>query len=370
LSSWKKYKLGEISTDVTYGYTESASRDAIGPKFLRITDIQNDHINWHDVPYCKIKPSDFEKYKLELGDIVVARTGNSTGATAVIKDDFKSVFASYLIRFKIDQKIADPFYIDFLMRSSKWKNFVESIKGGSAQPGANAKQFSEFEFLLPNLPTQTRIASILSSLDDKIELNRQMNQTLEEMAKSLFEKYFIDVIDEANLPEGWRLGTLGEITRNVRNGVSINNLKDEVAYIGLEHLPRKSLALNEIGTGTGLMSSKLTFKEDQILFGKLRPYFHKVILSPLSGVCSTDILVLEPIQLDFLSFCLFHLYSDALIDYSSKISAGTRMPRADWKGLSSYKIIIPPVSVAKEFNSKAYPMLSKIKCTFSENLAL
>jgi type I restriction enzyme S subunit len=209
--NFKKYKLGELSSDISYGYTESAKQEKVGPKFLRITDIQTDHINWDSVPYCPIKKNDFKKYKLEIGDIVVARTGNSTGATSVIKENIEAVFASYLIRFRLDKKVANPFFVDFVLRSNNWKNFIESIKGGSAQPGANAKQLSEFEFLLPDLPIQSRIASILSSLDDKIELNRRMNQTLEQMAQALFNHYFVDNIDPNNLPEGWKVGKVGEL---------------------------------------------------------------------------------------------------------------------------------------------------------------
>ncbi|MBP9039196.1 MAG: restriction endonuclease subunit S, partial [Paludibacteraceae bacterium] len=216
MSEWKKYKLGEICTDISYGYTESASSEMVGPKFLRITDIQHDFINWNNVPYCPITESNHNKYKLEVGDIVIARTGASTGATAIFKDaDIDAVFASYLIRYKVDKTIADPFYIGHILRSPYWKSYVASIIGGSAQPGANAKQFAAFEFHLPDLPTQRQIAQILTSLDDKIELNLQMNQTLEAMAQAIFKEWFVnfnfpgfdgELVD--GLPKGWRMGVL------------------------------------------------------------------------------------------------------------------------------------------------------------------
>ena len=97
---WVETTLGDISSRQQYGYTESASNEKVGPKFLRITDIQNDFISWNKVPYCPISDEDFTKYKLQVGDVVIARTGNSTGATATIKDKINAVFASYLIRFQ------------------------------------------------------------------------------------------------------------------------------------------------------------------------------------------------------------------------------------------------------------------------------
>lgn len=187
---WETIKLASICSDINYGYTQSATTEPIGPKFLRITDIVGTSINWDSVPYCPISDSDKLKYKLNIGDIVIARTGATTGSTATIKEQIDSVFASYLIRYKIDQKLADPFFIGYVLKSKIWEEYVQGIVGGSAQPGANAKQFGEFEFTLPPLPTQRRIAAILTALDDKIELNRRMNETLEGIAQAVWGEWF------------------------------------------------------------------------------------------------------------------------------------------------------------------------------------
>src|ERR1700733_5054302 len=108
-NDWQKVELGGISDDIAYGYTESATDKPIGPKFLRITDIVGG-IDWDTVPYCKIDEKNINKYKLEKGDIVIARTGATTGTTATINENREAVFASYLIRFKIDKEKANPFY--------------------------------------------------------------------------------------------------------------------------------------------------------------------------------------------------------------------------------------------------------------------
>lgn len=235
-NNWKTYKLEEISTSVSYGYTASASIENLGPKFLRITDIQDNFINWESVPFCKIKENDFKKNKLEIGDIVVARTGNSTGATACIKDEIDAVFASYLIRFRIDRKIANPFFIDFILRSQNWKNYVEAVKGGSAQPGANAKQFGAFELELPPIQEQKSIAQILSTIDDKIENNLAINKTLEEMAMALYKHWFVDFgpfqesefVDSelGKIPEGWEVKKIGEVIETLGGGTPSTTIKE------------------------------------------------------------------------------------------------------------------------------------------------
>ncbi|MBP7030663.1 MAG: restriction endonuclease subunit S [Spirochaetes bacterium] len=206
---WKETTLSEICSDISYGYTASANTDPIGPKFLRITDIVPERIDWNSVPYCNADKPIIEKYKLQEGDIVIARTGATTGYNKIIKKlDFDVVFASYLIRYKIDPDKAFPYYVGYILQSSNWFDFIDAIAGGSAQPGANAKQLGSYEISLPPLPEQLAIASVLSSLDDKIYLLDRENQTLEKMAEALFQQWFIEEADEE-----WEEVPLSEVTK-------------------------------------------------------------------------------------------------------------------------------------------------------------
>ncbi len=102
MSKWNDSTLKEICTDISYGYSASASYIDNGIKFLRITDIVNKPFNWENVPFCLISTKDVEKYKLMPGDIVIARTGATTGVTYTLRGNTKAVFASYLIRYRID----------------------------------------------------------------------------------------------------------------------------------------------------------------------------------------------------------------------------------------------------------------------------
>lgn len=199
-SDWSESTLEELSCSVSYGYTESASSEKVGPHFLRITDIQNGTVDWENVPYCPISENDHQRYKLRDGDIVVARTGNSTGENYIFSGDSDAVFASYLIRFRIDEYKSHPNYVWYTMRSTQWWEFINGSKTGSAQAGANAKVLGRYPIRMPPLAEQKAIAHILGSLDDKIELNRRMNATLEGMAQALFKSWFVDfdpVIDNA-----------------------------------------------------------------------------------------------------------------------------------------------------------------------------
>lgn len=211
---WKEVELRNICKSITYGFTTSAVHEPVGPKFLRITDITSGKIDWEKVPYCKISEKDYKKYKLDIGDIVIARTGATTGFNAIIKEDVNAVYASYLIKFKIDNAKADPFYIGYVLQSDNFQNYVDSIAGGSAQPGANAQQFADFKFPIPPIPEQKIIASTLSSLDDKIDLLQRQNKTLEELAETLFKKWFIE-----DASEEWEVGRLGNVI-SVKGGTT------------------------------------------------------------------------------------------------------------------------------------------------------
>jgi type I restriction enzyme S subunit len=199
-------KLADICSDISYGYTASAEAEAVGPKFLRITDIQGGVVDWSEVPYCKIDDRQLSKNLLEIGDIVVARTGNSTGENYIYNSAEKSVFASYLIRFRVNQELANPYFVWLQMRTHSWWGFVSGSKSGSAQAGANAKVLGLFEVELPERQVQDKIVSLIFDYFYKIELNKQTNQTLEQMAQALFKSWFVDfdpVIDNALAAGNW-----------------------------------------------------------------------------------------------------------------------------------------------------------------------
>jgi type I restriction enzyme S subunit len=162
------------------------------------------------------------------------------------------------------------------------------------------------------------------------------------------------------IPTGWTEGVLGDVCEVARVGVQKVEMRPDENYVGLEHIPRESWSLSSWGTAQELQSGKSRFKKGEILFGKLRPYFHKVSVAPVDGVCSTDILVLRPKVPGWMGFGLCHLSSKPLIDYATRLSNGAKMPRSNWHDISAYKIPLPPVSLAESFNMVVEPMIEKI----------
>ena len=188
----KKIQLSDLCESIDYGFTASASSDRVGPKFLRITDIVPGYINWSSVPFTSATKEEQKKYKLYDGDIVIARTGATTGASIYIKNPPDSIFASYLVRLKIKPTTSSLFISYFLKSPFFWSHIKAVLGDKSAQPNASAKTMTSVQLSIPQLKEQKAIASLLGSLDNKIENNLQINETLEEMGRAIFKSWFID----------------------------------------------------------------------------------------------------------------------------------------------------------------------------------
>ena len=181
-------KLKDYSV-MQYGYTETATTEPVGPKFLRITDIAQNYIDWNGVPYCPISEENHEKYVLSEGDAVVARTGATVGYAKMVGRNIPdSVFASFLVRIRpIDDEYR--YYFGLAITSAEFLNFVQTNAGGSAQPQANPPLLGEFELSIPNkqsLPEfNTKISSFLGVIESNETEISKLHEVKDTMVKML-----------------------------------------------------------------------------------------------------------------------------------------------------------------------------------------
>lgn len=207
MSEWKEIRMEEILESVNTGL-DAIKRAPIveydsGTKCLRIQDIsqKKEFNNWG---YCEVEQRNYKRFQLKKGDIIVARTGATVGVNRFIKEDLKAVYNNGLIRLRADRSKCLPEYLFYNLRTLYYHSFIESISGGtSTQPNMQINALVSFEMFLPPLPEQTAIASILSSLDDKIDLLHRQNKTLEQLAETLFRQWFVEEVGE-----GWEVGTI------------------------------------------------------------------------------------------------------------------------------------------------------------------
>lgn len=160
--NWPRVRLGEVCQRVDYGFTASADFSIHQPKFLRITDIQNGKVDWKSVPGCKISEEEIQANQLADGDIVFARTGATTGKSYLIKNPPRSVFASYLIRLRLNEDCLPDYLILFLQGEEYWRQIRQGARGG-IQPNFNSKMLANLLIALPSLEEQRRIAARLKA---------------------------------------------------------------------------------------------------------------------------------------------------------------------------------------------------------------
>ena len=181
--------------------------------YLRITDINDDgSINTNGLK--SVDAEDAYKYVLQENDIVFARTGASTGKTYFYQpQDGTLVYAGFLIKFSIDPRKVNPRLLKYITHSQEYYNWVRSFDTGGTRGNINAVTFANMPITLPNRATQDKIVAILSSLDDKIELNRRINANLEQQAQTLYKSWFVD-----NKKDDWEEVELGDIATILAGG--------------------------------------------------------------------------------------------------------------------------------------------------------
>ncbi|MYB77493.1 MAG: restriction endonuclease subunit S [Chloroflexi bacterium] len=296
----------------------------------------------------------------------------------------------HIFRVTPDPALDEMFFF-YLLKSLK-PNFV-GIARNKQTTGlghVTKRDLEDMEVGVPPLNEQRRIAHILGTLHDKIELNRRMSQTLEAMAQALFKSWFVDFdpvrakaegrptglpphldalfpdsfqdSELGEIPEGWRVRLLGDIAEERKRSVKPSEILPSTPYISLAHMPQRSIALSQWDTADGIESGKSAFRRGEILFGKLRPYFHKVAVAPVDGVCSTDIVVAAPECPEWFGFVLGHVSSTEFVDYTDAGSTGTRMPRTSWKHMAQYEIALPPCDLARAFTAHTHSLVETILC--------
>ena len=394
--NFRKNRLGEVCVATSGIQTgpfgsQLHQKDYVseGTPIITVEHLGDNRIVHQDLPHVSEKDRQrLAKYILHEGDIVFSRVGSVDRRSLVRQEEDGWLFSGRCLRVRPNSEIIDSGYLSYFFALPTFQEHIRSVAVGATMPSLNTKILSDVDILFPTLPEQRAIAHILGTLDDKIELNRRMNQTLEAMARAIFQDWFVDfgpvrakmegqdpyllpelwdlfpddMVDSelGEIPEGWVVGSLGDVSHSPVRNVSPANVDEETPYIGLEHMPRRSIALSEWGRADKVTSNKLAFRKGEVLFGKLRPYFHKVGTVPVDGICSTDMVVVKPIAKSWSSFVLSCISTDEFVGYTDQTSTGTRMPRTNWKTMSRYGVCLPPERIAQAFQEVTGYLLDRI----------
>ncbi len=255
--NWENVQVKDIAESIQYGYTESSSKDNIGPKFLRITDIQDNRVDWRSVPFCKIDDADKGKYKLRDGDLVFARTGATVGKSFLIKGEIPdAIFASYLIRLRFPKTISDKFVFNFFQSHLYWKQIVEG-QVGIGQPNVNGTKLGQLVLPIPPIDEQERIVAkideLFSELDAGVEslkkAQAQLKTYRQAVLKSAFEgRLTNESVTEGELPDDWMSNKLDDIAEKITDGehATPRRTSEGILLLSARNIQNGHLSLSDV----------------------------------------------------------------------------------------------------------------------------
>lgn len=281
-----------------------------------------------------------------IGYVAIARQSVCTN------QGFKSV---------VPHECVDSLFLYYLLKFNEER--IEAMGSGTTFKEVSGKTMKAVQVRIPcKIEDQKKIASILDSIDSKIENNAKINDNLQQQARAIYKEWFIDFgSTSGTTPDTWKHGKLKDVLQLHKRAIK-SGANTTLPYLPIDTIPMQSFGVTEFRPNDEAKSSLITFQKDDIIVGAMRVYFHRVVLAPCDGITRTTCFTLSPYNSKYLSYALLTCDLDSSIDHAQNTSKGSTMPYAVWDGgMGEIEIVIPPIDVAEEFNNSVLPMLRQIQ---------
>lgn len=344
--AWEQRKLGEIANSFEYGLNASSKTYDGENKYIRITDIdESSHVfNQDNLTSPDISLDNLNHYLLEEGDILLARTGASTGKSYCYnKIDGKVFFAGFLIRAKIKHE----YNVSFIFQSTlteRYNNFIQVTSQRSGQPGINAQEYARFALYIPKLKEQQKIGDFFKQLDNTIALHQRKLEKIKALKTAYLSEMFPAEGETkpkrrfGGFTDDWEQRKFIEIINRLSK-TSNSSILPKVEYediIAEEGRLNKDIS-NKFDSRKGIL-----FQPKNILYGKLRPYLKNWLYPDFKGVAVGGFWVFEAIEAT--PRFIYNLIQSDSYQKVANDTAGTKMPRSDWTKVSNSSFFIPKES--------------------------
>ena len=368
MSNWQKVKLGEIAQiiDGDRGKNYPKNNEFFDKGFclfLNTGNVTQDGFSFESNQFItEEKDSSLRKGKLTRGDLVYTTRGTVGNIAFYDRNvQFHNVrINSGMVILRANEQYVIASFLYQLLKSDATRRYIKSFCTGSAQPQLPIKNLSQILLDFPPKDVQHRIATILSRYDSLIENYQKQIKLLEEAAQRLYKEWFVDlrfpghentkIVD--GVPEGWKKGVLNDIAYESGKKVDKKNRDYYNYYLPIDCLPKHSLTYLTPADISLAESSLVSFEENDIIFGAMRPYFHKVCFAQSNGLTRTTCFVLNSKENEYREYLLMLLFEDSTVKHATSISIGTTMPYTRWKEFKSMEIIIPAKEIAVVFGKQ------------------
>lgn len=376
-------KFSTFIDSVQYGYTATeTSMDKGDAKYLRITDIVPYFVDKDRVPFCKIDNKNKVKYLVSENDLLIARTGATTGYNLIVPKGFKNyIFASYLVRFNYKQNKLHPKYLKHVLKSQQYYGFVKNYIGGSAQPGMNPRAFGKFEVPYVEYEIQEQIADVLSVYDDLIENNNKRIALLEKAAQELYKEWFVRFRFPGHekskfingLPEGWERKKISECYNTSSGGTPSRS--NEQFYINGKYPWIKTGEVKD----TIIIDTEEYITEDAVKQSSAKLIPAKSVIMAMYGVnigmlgyvdremtCNQACCVFAD-KREFSTRHYLYQYLMSIREYLLLISFGAAQQNVSQDLIKKIKIVMPTNDVVIEYEKKIDTIYNSIRSLLYKN---
>ena len=359
-ATWPLVPLGRLVTDgqISYGIVQPGPDDSEGVPIIRVRDIRGGVIDTTNP--LRVSPEVSARHRrtvLKGGEVVLSLVG-TVGEAAIVGSALAGWNCARAVAVLRPHDVSNR-WLTLALRGHDVQSQITAVLNTTVQSTLNLSDLKRVLVPVPPSNTQDAITEVLGALDDKIAANTSLAATVNALSRELF------VAAAGQCKETVPLADLASSIRDVVQPGGATG-----AYVGLEHVPRRRMWLGEIGDAGTVTSAKSRFRRGDVLFGKLRPYFHKVVSAPVDGVSSTDILVVRAHEHVLKGFVLAAVTSDALVERAVAASEGTRMPRASWKDLASWPVPWPGRDAALELSCRVAVLRDAVEARLRENVTL
>ena len=292
------------------------------------------------------------------GDIIFVNKG-TPGRICFCPENIDFCIAQDMMAFRVNSSVLYNKYLLAVLRSREMQEQIGITSVGDTIPHFKKEFLKELTIPLPPMDVQQIIGDYYFKLSEKIELNKKINENLEQQAQALFKAWFVDFEPFGGvMPDDWRMGTLSEICGYSKDKIDIDNLTLDSYYSTENMQPNRQGAVQ--ATTLPTIKQTTACKKGDVLISNIRPYFKKILYCFSDCGCSTDVLCFVPNKTDYSAFLYCALYADKFFDYMVAGSKGTKMPRGDKQQIMVYPICIPSAEYIEKFNQAVASMLETV----------
>ena len=358
-------------------------------RVLTVTNIQKD-LDLSEELYLQGVSEKDKKEKAASKDwcIAVSSNGNRKriGNAVFIKDDTDYLFASFLTAFKPkdNSEILPDYFFRWLSSHNVQERITSVSEGTTGLGNLDIRYLRNMDIHFPEKHEQSAIAAMLSKVDETIASVQASISAAERLKKSLMQNLLTGrmkpdgtlrkedefYVDEkfGRVPVGWEVKRIDEISERKTEVIDPTKTKEVYDYIGLEHIVPDEFVRCGKGLSNETVALKVKFEKGDLLYGKLRPYLNKVFISDISGVGSTEFIVLK--QNEFTNWVYLNFQLKRFLDYTKSMTAGTQHPRASWKDIKHYLVGIPKDEQEREQITRKLLSIEQQKTTNDDKIAV